>query len=194
MLIAGSNWKALYGHDLKTGKKKWLATSDGIRFRSAAPVYIDDTLFVVAESAIIKMNPRDGSIYKSLPVKYNLQVASTPLITGNMVIMGTAADGLVAFDRFTMNELWKVKTGPSLIYTSPYSKPPSSTVESSPVRIENNICFGASDGFLYLVNLKDGQVTQRIDLGAPVLGKVCYTNNAVFVADFSGNISCFELK
>jgi len=190
-LIAGANWRSLFGHDLLTGEKKWEVSEGGIRFRSGTSVYLDDTLFVAAEKAIVKMNPVNGHIYKSYPVNYSLQVASTPLITDKMIVVGTATDGMVAFDRNTMTELWKTKTGSSLIYTSPYSKPFAATVEASPVWVGKLIVFGASDGFLYVVNPTNGTVVQKIELGSPILGSACVIDKSVFVADFSGNIYKF---
>ena len=81
-LIAGSNWRALYGHDLETGAKKWEVSSDGIRFRNGTASWVDDTLFLAAERAIVKMDPSSGSVYSVHPVPYDLQVASTLLVTG----------------------------------------------------------------------------------------------------------------
>jgi glucose dehydrogenase len=111
-----------------------------------------------------------------------------------MIVLGTSNDGLVAFDRKTLKELWKVKTGASLIYTSPYSKPFSASVEASPVPVGNLIVFGASDGFLYVVDAASGASIQKIELGAPILGAACVTGNALFVTDFSGNFYCFKIQ
>ncbi len=194
MLIAGSNWRALYGHDLKTGEKKWELSQEGLRFRSGTATLVDDTLFVTALKAVVKMDPSTGKIFRTLPVPYELQVATTPLVTDRLIVLGTSTDGLVAFDRQTMKEVWKAKTGPSLIYTSPYSKPLSATVETSPLLIGNLIVFGASDGYFYAVNEADGTIVEKIELGAPILGAACITGNVIYVADFSGNIFCFSLK
>jgi outer membrane protein assembly factor BamB len=193
-LIAGSNWRALYGHDLETGAKKWEVSSDGIRFRNGTPSWVDDTLFLAAERAIVKMDPSTGSVYSVHPVPYDLQVASTLLVTGRMIVTGTSAEGLVAYDRYSMKEIWKVKTGPSLVYTAPYSKPYASTVETSPVMIDEMIVFGASDGFLYAVGQESGRVIAKINMGAPLLNRVYVADNVMFAGDFSGNISCFSLQ
>jgi len=80
-----------------------------------------------------------------------------------------------------------------LVYTAPYSKPDAATVESSPVLAGSMIVFGASDGFLYAVDKDNGRIITKINLGAPVLGGICLEGNDLFVADFSGNISCFSL-
>jgi len=190
ILITGANWRALYGHEKQTGKKKWEVSEGGIRFRSGTSVMFNDTLWVTGEKTLVEMNPESGLIYKSYPLDYNLQVATTPLVSNDMIILGTADKGLVALDR-NMKELWRVKTGTALIYTSPYSKPTSSTVESSPVQIGSSIIFGASDGFIYNVDRKTGNIIDRIELGSPIIGKVCFDRQSVYIADFAGNISKF---
>lgn len=192
-LIAGSNWRALYGHDLQTGAKKWEVSKDGIRYCNGTAVLVDDTMFFAAERALIRMDPASGTVYAVHPVPYDLQVASTPLVTDKMIVAGTSAEGLAAYDRYTLKEIWKVKPGNSLVYTAPYSKPDAATVESSPVLAGSMIVFGASDGFLYAVDKDNGRIITKINLGAPVLGGICLEGNDLFVADFSGNISCFSL-
>jgi outer membrane protein assembly factor BamB len=193
-LIAGSNWRALYGHDLQTGAKKWEVASDGIRYCNGTAVLVEDTMIFAAERAIIKMDPASGTVFAVHTVPYDLQVATTPLVTDKLIVTGTSSEGLVAYDRNTLKELWKVKPGNSLIYTAPYSKPDAATVESSPVLAGNMIIFGTSDGYLYAVNQDNGRIITKINLGAPVLGKVCLAGNFLFVGDFSGNISCFSYE
>jgi len=192
-LVAGSNWRALYGHDLQTGAKKWELSKDGIRYCNGTAAWVHDTLFFAAERAIIKMDPLSGSVYSVHPVPYDLQVASTPLVTDNMIVTGTSTEGLVAFNRNTLKEIWKVKPGVALVYTAPYSKPYAATVETSPVLVGNMIVCGASDGFLYLVDPDNGTILSKTNLGAPVLGNICLTDDHLYVADFSGNICCFSV-
>lgn len=192
-LVAGSNWRALYGHDLQTGAKKWEVSSDGIRFCNGTASWVDDTLFFAAEKAVIKMDPATGRVYSVHPVPYDLQVASTPLVTDGMIITGTSAEGVVAYDRHSMKEIWRVKPGAALVYTAPYSKPYAATVETSPVQAGNMIIFGASDGYLYAVDMDNGRILTKTELGAPLFGKPCMAGNDLYVADFSGNISCFSV-
>lgn len=52
--------------------------------------------------------------------------------------------------------------------------------------------FGASDGYLYVLNL-DGTLVQKINLGTPILTEVTIQGNQVYVADFGGNIYCFTM-
>ena len=193
-LVAGSNWRALYGHDIETGTRKWEVSEHGIRFCNGSATWVDDTLFFAAERALIKLDPASGSVYSVHPVPYDMQVATTPLITGTMIVTGTSAEGMVAFDRHSMKELWKVKPGNALLYTAPYSKPYAATVESSPVLAGNMIIFGASDGYLYAVDRDNGRIMTKINLGAPVWNRPLLEDNVLFVTDFSGNILCFTVN
>ena len=194
ILIVGANWQALYGHNINTGEQVWSVAEENIRFRSSTPIWHDDTLFVAALNSVVRMNPYTGKIYSVHPVSYNLQVATTPLVCDELIVLGTSREGVVAFDRLTMEEKWKVKPGESLIYTAPYSGPPSATVESPPVRAGKHIVFGASDGFLYVVDPENGIVGQKIELGAPVFAALTVIGDHLFVADFAGNVSKFRRK
>lgn len=193
-LIAGANWRALYGHDLQSGAKKWEVSSDGIRFCNGTAEWVDDTMFFAAERALVRMDPSTGSLYRVDPLPYDMQVASTPLVTDRMIVTGTSAEGMVALDRFSSKELWKVKPGLSLVYTAPYSKPPACTVETSPIAVGDMIIFGASDGYLYVVQRDNGRVMSKINLGAPVFSNAFLAGDLLYVADFSGNISCFRVN
>lgn len=123
-----------------------------------------------------------------------MQVASTPLVTDKIIVTGTSAEGLVAWDRYSSKELWKVKPVTSLLYTAPYSKPPASTVETSPIAVGDMIVFGASDGYLYAIDSGNGRIRCKINLGAPVFSTACLAGDLLYVADFSGNISAFTWK
>ncbi|NWJ51685.1 MAG: PQQ-binding-like beta-propeller repeat protein [Bacteroidetes bacterium] len=192
-LIANSNWVSLYGHDLQSGRKLWSTGEDGLRYRSSTSCFRDDTLFIASTNYLLKMNPITG-IYKKFEVPYKLQVAAVPLVTRNRIVLSTVNEGVVAFARASMKEIWKVKTGAALIYTAGYSGPPSATVEASPVQVGNLIVFGASDGYLYVVDKNTGSLMQKIEIGSPLLSTVCITGNLLFVTDFGGNVCCFIMS
>jgi outer membrane protein assembly factor BamB/predicted phosphodiesterase len=193
ILLAGSNWRALYAHDKTSGKKLWEATQEGLRFRSATPAFVQDTLFVTGNKSLIKMNASTGEIYTAFSVEYDLQTAMQPIVTNDMVIVGTATDGLVAFSRASLKEVWKINTGPALVYTAPYSGPFSASVEGTPVHTGDLLLFGASDGYLYRTDIKTGTIVDKIELGAPVLGSLCLAGDRIYIADFSGNIAKFKM-
>lgn len=68
----------------------------------------------------------------------------TPVILGNLLIQGNAIDGMVAYDRDTGRQLWRL--------------PVWNGVEAGATVINDRLFFGASDGLFYSVNAKTGQV------------------------------------
>ncbi len=194
VLIAASNWRALYVHDIKTGKLLWKKSDDGYSSRSSTATYLNDTLYVASQKGIGLMNARTGEVYKYFETPCNLQVATKPIITENLIIIGTSREGMAAFNQATGEEVWRVKTGKSLFYSAPYSKPNSATVEPAPVLFNGVIIFGASDGFLYTVNPKDGKVIQKVNLGAPIFAPVTPYLNGFFAVDFGGSVYRFLMR
>jgi outer membrane protein assembly factor BamB len=194
VLIASSNWRALYAHDIKTGKMLWKLGDKGYRFRSSSATWKNDTLYVASDKGIGLLNARTGEIYKYFETGFNLTVSTKPLIINDLLIMGTKNNGLVAFNRYDGKVVWKVMTGEALIYTSPYSRPESHTVETPPVLVNESIVFGASDGFVYWVDPEDGEVIEKYNLGAPVFGAVAPYLNGFFITDFGGNVYRFIMK
>ncbi|MCF6358306.1 MAG: PQQ-binding-like beta-propeller repeat protein, partial [Draconibacterium sp.] len=194
ILIAASNWRALYAHDIKTGKLLWKKSDSGYSSRSSSATYLNDTLYVASKDGIGLMNVHTGEMYKYFKSPLSLLASTKPLVLDNLIVMGTAKEGVAAFNRTTGEIVWKVQTGKSLVYSSPYSKPNSATVEPAPILFNGNIIFGASDGFIYVVNSEDGKIIQKMNLGAPVFAAVTLYLNSFFVTDFGGSVYRFLLK
>ena len=53
------------------------------------------------------------------------------------------------------------------------------------------IYFGASDGFLYMVNPTDGEVIQKIELGAPIFPPITPVQGGFLMTDFGGSVYSF---
>ena len=194
VLIAASNWRALYAHNIKTGKLLWKKKDEGYSSRSSSATWFNDTLYVASKDGIGLMDVHTGEMYKYFKTDYSLLVSTKPLIIDDLLVMGTRNNGIVAFNRFSGEEVWKVVTGDALVYSSPYTRPESCTVETPPVNVKGSVVFGASDGFLYWVNPKDGSVVQKEELGAPILAPVTPYLNGFFVADFGGSIYRFVMR
>ncbi|NPA35898.1 MAG: PQQ-binding-like beta-propeller repeat protein [Chlorobi bacterium] len=194
VLIAAADRHTLYAHDIKTGRLLWKFGDKRYRLRSSSATWKDDTLYVASDKGIGLFNIHTGELYKYLETGYDLMVATRPLIINDILVMGTKSNGLVAFNRYNGKEVWKVITGDALIYTSPYSRPESCSVETPPVLVNESIVFGASDGFVYWVDPEDGEVIEKYNLGAPVFGAVTPYLNGFFVTDFGGNIYRFTMK
>ena len=65
---------------------------------------------------------------------------------------------LIALDSETLEEKWTCPVGDALVYTCPYSRQPSATIETSAVWAGDIVYVAASDGTVYGINKEDGKV------------------------------------
>lgn len=191
VLIGGSHWDAMYANDARNGKLLWTNNKDGLRNRSASPVLKDGILYVPSLQSFFVMNARTGEVLMRKELGYNVDVTSSPLVTDELIVFGTAEKGIVALDKRTLEEKWNFRTTPSLIYSAPYTKYPACTVETSPVLSGNTVYCTASDGVLYALDIQTGKQIWKHEMGAPSFASVSVSGNALFAADFSGNVYGF---
>lgn len=198
VLITGSNWNSLFGQDLKTGKLLWKRNDEGLRFRSSTATYEDGNLFVTGLNTLFTLDPKTGENIKMTETEFDFKVMAAPLITKGLIIMPTAENGVVAFDKNTLAVKWHQPTGEALVYSAAYTSPdnrkPTQTVESSVVKWGNKLLFGASDGFLYVLDESNGSVLEKINLGAPIFSEISISGNTCFVADFGGSVYAFTAE
>lgn len=192
LLFVSSNWNGLYAHDLTTGQLRWRQKSQGIRFRDAAPVVWKNTMYLAAQTRLLALDVATGEITRNVETGWQLNAASRPLIVDSLLIVGSANGGVIAFNRHDFSICWQFLTGPSPTPSTPYAEPPVRTVEASPVLINNNyIVVGASDGNLYVLDVRSGEAVWAFESGAPIMTSVVVNKNRLLVADISGNLYSF---
>lgn len=192
VLVASSNWNHLFVHDKKTGELLWKTKSDGMRFRESSTVIVNDTLYATANKNIILFDIRTGNKLIQKETGYKHKANSAPLVTDKYIIVGTADKGMLALYKDTLVEAWNFKTDSALFYTSPYTQSNEKTVETTPILAKDKLFFGASDGFLYALDLKTGRCLWKQNFGTPIFSSVALSGNMLFVADFSGNLYAFK--
>lgn len=191
ILIGHANWKGLYANDATTGNLLWENKDGELKYRSASVAWVGDNLYLLSSRSFFILDSETGKVIVRKKLNYSVDVNSTPLVTDTEIIFGTANRGIVALDRQTLEEIWNFKTNPALIYTSPYSKSPSATVETSPVSVGDTVFIGASDGVLYVLNRTDGKLLWKHKTGVPVFSTVSVSENALYATDFAGNVYGF---
>lgn len=191
VLIASSQWRALYCNDLNTGALKWKADTNGLRNRGASVAVHDALLYLISDNSFFILEVNTGRVIVRKELPFSVDVTSTPLLTDKEIIFGSVNNGLVALDSETLDIKWTFKTGDALVYTSPYSRKVSSTIETSPVLSGNTVFIGASDGIIYGVDKETGKLMWKHVTGAPVFGSVAIAGNALIAADFGGNVYMF---
>ncbi|GHT06273.1 phosphoesterase [Bacteroidia bacterium] len=192
VLVAGAHWSALYGNDLKTGSGLWKLNQDGLSDRGGSPVLHNGLFYLISRKSIFIIEPQTGKIVKQKEIpERNLENTSTPLITDDRIIFGTADKGIIALDKESLAVIWNTPTGQSLVYTTPYTTTPFATVESSPVLSNGTVYFGASDGYLYGLKAKTGEIVWKVQTGAPSFASMAISGNTLIATDFSGNVYGF---
>lgn len=190
-LISGTQWGGLYANDIRTGKQLWALSDNGLRNRGSSPVYKDGKLWLLSSQSLFMIEPETGKILSQKELSANLDVTSTPLVTNQEIIFGTADRGIMALDKSSLFIKWKAETRPSLVYTAPYSTTPQAGVETSPVASNGTVYIGASDGYLYAIDPSTGILKEQYELGSPVFSTVAVSGNRMIVCDFAGNVYCF---
>jgi outer membrane protein assembly factor BamB len=102
----------------------------------------------------------------------------TPIVTDNLVIAGNSIDGIVAYDRHSAREKWRMHIADG--------------VESGAYLFDGILYFGAGDGFFYAVNSTDGQLLWSYPLKAEGLGKPMLSGEDIYV--LGGNNVAHSLK
>ncbi len=194
VVISGAQWRAMHGNDTQTGKHLWSQRKNGISNRGSTPTIHNGLAYFIASKSFFIIEVETGNVIISKELPYNVDVTSTPLVTADLIVFGTASDGLVALDRETYKEKWRVKTLPALVYTAPYTRYPSATIETSPVSIDKYIVFGASDGSIYVVNSENGKIIWEHKTGAPIYSTVAVSGNTFVITDFGGNVYAFTFN
>lgn len=191
-LLVNSHWDALVALDKTTGKQLWECKDEDIRFRSSTPAIVDDnTLFVADDDALMLIDANTGKMLDKKNIEDgNFSSSAQPLIAENIAYVPTATKGLLAYDLKAKKVLWETAVGQAMVYTAPYTKGDSETIEGTPILSEaGNLVFGASDGYVYTVNKTDGKILKKQSFGASVLGKVVLDGDSVIAGDFTGRIT-----
>lgn len=192
ILIGSVQWSALYGNDSKTGKMLWSISNHGLRNRGASAAMHGSLLYLISEKSFFILEAATGRIIVRKPLPYNLDATSTPLLTDKEIIFGTANKGLVALDNETLEEKWNCPIGDALIYTAPYSRPTSGTIETSPALAGKTVYVGASDGGIYGIDKRTGKIVWKYTTGAPIFSSVAISGNTLIATDFGGNVYAFS--
>lgn len=190
VVIGGAHWRALYANDANTGKLMWSHSRDGLRNRSSSPSLHGGHLYLISGDSFFVIDSKTGDIIVRKSLGVNVDVASVPLVTASEIVFGTADNGVLALEKETYSEKWRFMTGPAIISSAPYTRK-ACTVETSPQISGDIIFFSSSDGNIYGLDRSSGTELWRFCSGAPFFASVSLCGNALFTADFAGNVYAF---
>ena len=169
-----------------------------LRFRSSTPLCVGENFYIVAVDGLFLINGETGEIlHESAYPGYNFNVTAEPvLVKGkdyDILSINTGNKGIIAIRLDTYEMIWNFETGESMVYTSPYSGIGSKTVEGTPFVEKDRIYFGASDGYLYCLNLQTGALISKLQVGAPIFTAVIKNNGNIAAMDFSGRLASYNI-
>lgn len=192
IVVGGTQWGALYANDAKNGKKLWSRSDHGLRNRGASAALHDGLIYIISDRSVFVIDGKSGRIITRREMPFSVDATSTPLLTEGLLIFGTASEGLVALDSETLEEKWRCATDDALVYTVPYTRPVSATIETSPVSTGKLVFVCASDGKIYGVDKKTGRKVWSHYAGAPMFSSVAVSGNVLVATDFGGNVYAFS--
>ena len=191
IVLTGSNWRAFYAHSITTGKTIWSATENSVRYQSSTPIIDGNTIISINDRNLNFIDLNTGQFNASYKTAFSFNISGSPVLDSQTLFCPTAANGVVALNKNDGSTKWQYKSADALIFTSPYTgkgDSPVSTVEGSPVLLNEKIYFGASDGFVYCLNSSDGTLVWKEEVGAPIIASLTLANGNLYCNDFTGNI------
>lgn len=188
VLLGNVQWTALHANDATNGKKLWSLSENGLSNRGASAAIYNGLIYIISNKSVFVIEPKSGRIIVRKEMPYNLDVTSSPLLTDKLIVFGTADRGVVALDSKTLEPAWNFLTDDALVYTAPYTRTFSATVETSPVKAGDVICVAASDGTVYGIDASTGRRAWKYSTGAPIFGTPAFTGNTMIFSDYGGNV------
>ncbi|HOB73756.1 MAG TPA: PQQ-binding-like beta-propeller repeat protein [Phycisphaerae bacterium] len=120
----------------------------------------------------------------------------TPAIGEYIVCVGSAEvnlDGktlgaaMHGFDKATGKLKWRFPIGKDLASSIPYRRD-AATITSSPVIVGDVVYFGASDGYFYALDAREGALLWKYWFGLPIASTPAISGNTIIVATWDGTI------
>ena len=193
-LLVSSHWDDLCCLNALNGKEQWANNDKNLRFRSSTPLFVNSKTILAADSnAVMIIDAHSGMIEcKKVFPDIDFSSSGQSVIYNNIAYIPTVSSGVVGFDILDKKLVCQIETGKSILFTAPYSGIKSRAVESTPTVFDDELYFGANDGFIYRVDLKTHEIIKKYRAGSAVLGKVAVTDKEIYATSFNGYLMAFK--
>lgn len=175
-----------HAFDAKSGKPIWNVPG---RFNACS--VSEGVIYTNKDDVPTAVDAATGNVLWTAKDKVG-DTASSPAISGDTMVMGTAEGLIHAFSARDGAPIWSVQTGTALSSLQPYKRD-ISDVNSSPVIVDGTVYVGSSDGVLYALSLATGEKIGTYDLGAPIASSPLAHAGRLYVAAYDGNLYAFDL-
>ena len=187
VLYMASGYRFITALDAKTGAVKWrTAVPSPIH---GAPTVVDGRLFVVdVDDQLYAINAVDGSIlwnYQALEEPARVIAASSPAVSGEVVVAPFASGEVTAFRAVNGTELWT----DTLSFTNRNNALSEiRDVPGRPVVYRGDVLAGSHSGVFGAISLREGG--RRWDLPISTITTPLPDGDVVYVVDQSGQLIC----
>lgn len=183
MVLGGTMRGDLYAIRLSDGKRLgWIGLGDAVH---GSPVF-DGNAVIVPLS-----NSRESLVSFDLPTgiprwrqSYG-DVESSILLNEKRLFFGTTGGKLFCVESATGSMVWS------------FSLPPNSQmsgIRSAPAARRSTVVFGADDGVVYALNIKDGSVKWTYFAGAPIAAPPAIDSAGVIIGTIAGKVVALDFE
>jgi outer membrane protein assembly factor BamB len=194
VVTSEQQWHGIYAADARTGRQLWARRRDGLNWRSGSPAAAAGRMFLTSGDKLVELDLFTGETIRERKSKCNMQIPTTPLVSATRIFAGTAKEGLVAFDRESLEEIWRGDVGDALTVTGSYVYAPSKTVGTAPFFIgASTVAAAASDGCIHFWDAATGAKKHCIATGAPYFNAPLVFGDMIYAADFAGMVRAIPI-
>ncbi|MBN2091483.1 PQQ-binding-like beta-propeller repeat protein, partial [candidate division KSB1 bacterium] len=187
-LLIGAMWhdKNLYCLDSESGERLWDLPISGTH---GTPMIYQDRGFVSTfNGKLVSFAPGTGEIFWQQDLGDGW-ASTTPSAGDSIVVVGSGDGKMLGIDMLSGKIRWQFKCHESIFPVSPY-RTSLQALTSSPVITGDFVYFGATDGYLYALDLHTGKLCWEYKLGFPILSTPAIAGKALYIAAFDGNVYC----
>ena len=195
-------WGILLCVKTASGEEVWRRTEKPLWYRCGTPCVDGEYVYAGGFDLLLKMNIHTGETVAQCNVGEAARAMGAPIVEtdgdmnvsggfavdGDILYCSTAGSGVVAVDKNEMKVLRRYPAGAAAILTAPYVKQGAQMVESCPVICGDQLIFTGMDGKVYFYNKNTAELIKTICMPGASLVAPIVTADAVYTADFDGNI------
>ncbi len=158
------------------GQKQWAWTARN-RLNAAAAIWNKLAIFAGCDGFIHGIDVATGN--EELKIALKEPAGATPLIVGDVAIIGTGGGRILAINLSTGKEVWS------------YTGPAADMVYAAPVLYKKNVIVGIGDQ-LHAIDAATGQKKWVYQAGGDIEGTAAVAGNLVFVTSLDGRLAAIN--
>ncbi len=188
-LLIGAMWhnRNLYCLESESGERLWELPITGTH--GAPMIYQDRGFISTSNGKLVSFNPETGEIFWQQDLGDGW-APTTPSASDSMVVVGSGNGKMSGIDLITGKIRWQFQCHESIFPVSPY-RTGLQALTGSPVITGDYVYFGATDGYLYALDLHTGKLCWEYQLGFPILSTPAIAGKALYIGAYDGNVYCF---